>query len=149
MAHRKREQIQLTTEERTALTALVRTGECSAYAQRHARILLKRDEGKTDSQIVTMLDVSVPTLWRTEKRYRRGGIQAALSPKKRERIYEQKLSGRTEAHLIQLACSTPPQGRAKWSVRLLAGHMVELGYIDSVGRESVRKALKKMNYPRT
>ena len=149
MANRKRTQILLKTEEREHLEALVRKGVCSAYEQRQARILLKRDEGKTDKQLVEMLDVSVPTIWRTEKRYRQGGMKAALSVKKRDRVYEKKVSGRTEAHLIQLACSKPPEGRAKWSVRLLAGKMVELGYIDSIGRECVRKALKKMNCPRT
>ena len=111
-----------------------------------ARILLKADDGWKDEQIVQAPDVSRPTVERTRKRFVQEGFEVALNGRPRQRIYEHKLDGKAEAHLIALACSEPPEGHARWTLRLLAERFVQLEQVevDSVSYETVRRVLKKV-----
>ncbi len=141
--------VRLTPEERTALETLVSTGKTPARAQIHARILLKADcspEGPAwpDPVISEALDVSLPTVQRVRQTLVLEGFDAALHrklPPPRQR----KLDGQQEAHLIALACSTPPDGHKRWSLRLLTERFVALEEGAPVGRETVRQILKKTN----
>ena len=110
-----------------------------------ARILLKADEGWKDERIRQALDVSRPTIERTRKRLVQEGFTVALNGRPRQRDYERKLDGQAEAHLIALACSAPPEGYARWTLRLLAERVVQLDQVevDSVSHETVRRMLKK------
>src|SRR3712207_1408360 len=87
----------------------------------------------------------LPTVQRVRERFYEGGLQAALERSKPDRVYKRSLEGRAEARLIALACSEPPRGRNRWSFRLLADKAVELGIVEEVSHETVRKALKKTN----
>src|SRR3712207_651790 len=117
------------------------------------RILLKADVGKhaegeafIDKEIARMLETSPATVQRArERRFYEGGLQAALERSKPDRVYKRSLEGRAEARLIALACSEPPRGRDRWSFRLLADKAVELGIVEEVSHETVRKTLKKTN----
>jgi transposase len=118
-----------------------------------ARILLKVDVGKhaeapqalSDRQIAQMLETSTATVQRARERFYEGGLEAALERSKPDRVYKRSLEGRAEAHLIALACSEPPRGQGRWSFRLLADKAVELGIVEKVSHETVRKTLKKTN----
>jgi transposase len=117
-----------------------------------ARILLKADVGKhaeaeplLDREIAPMLETSTATVQRVRERFFRQGLDAALERSAPDRIYERSFDGRAEARLIALACSKAPQGRERWSMRLLADKAVELGIVESVSHETVRKTLKKTN----
>jgi transposase len=109
--------------------------------------LLKADEDGpaswTDEKIADALEVSVATVARERRRYFEEGLEVALMPKKPGRPRRRVLDGRAEAHLIALACSNPPEGREHWPLRLLADRMVELGYVESLSYETVRRTLKK------
>jgi hypothetical protein len=85
------------------------------------------------------------TIERTRKQFVEEGIEGVLNPKPTTRTYERRLDGKAEAHLVAIACGTPPEGRARWTLRLLADRMVGLGYVESVSHEAVRQTLKKMN----
>lgn len=143
----KKYRVRLTDEERNHLEKLVRKGKAHARKLTYARILLKADEDGpawTDEHIADAFEVSVATVARERKRYCEEGLKIALMPKKpglprRRRILE----GRAEAHLIALSCSDPPEGRERWSMRLLADRMVELGHVDTISYETVRRTLKK------
>ena len=115
-----------------------------------ARILLKADVGRhaegealIDRQIARMLETSPATVQRVRERFYQGALEAALERSLPDRVYKRSLDGRAEAHLIALACSEPPKGRDRWSFRLLADKAVELGIVESVSHETVRKVLKK------
>ena len=117
-----------------------------------ARILLKADVGKhaeaqalIDRRIAQMLETSTATVQRARERFYEGGLQAALERSKPDRVYKRSLEGRAEARLIALACSEPPRGRDRWSFGLLADKAVELGIVEAVSHETVRKTLKKTN----
>ena len=142
----KKYRVRLTDEERNHLEKLVRKGKAHARKLLYARILLKADEDGpawTDERIADAFEVSVATVARQRKRYCEEGLQIALMPKKPGLPRRRVLDGRAEAHLIALACSDPPEGRERWSMRLLAGRMVELGYVDALSYETVRRTLKK------
>jgi hypothetical protein len=146
-------QVQLTLAERTRLQTLVSTGSATAHAITHARILLKADEGPdgpawTDAMIHTALDVGVTTVARVRQTAVQEGLDAALQRKAPRRQYDRALDGVGEAHLIAVACSTPPDGAGRWSLRLLADRMVELEYVDTIAHETVRQTLKKTNSSR-
>ena len=135
--------------DRRSLQTLVRSGEAPARALSHARILLKADEaedgpGWQDEQIAEALETSVPTVERARKRFSQGGLEDALYHRPPAKTKPRKLDGHAEAHLIALACSKPPAGRCRWTLRLLAGKLVELGYSAAVSPETVRQTLKKM-----
>ena len=114
-------------------------------------MLLKADESKwgpawIDSEIAEALDVSIPTIERVRRRFVEEGLQSAISPyQTTRRTYKSKLDGDQEAKLIAIACSHPPEGHARWSLRMLADKMVELEYIDQLSHETVRQTLKKTN----
>ena len=99
----------------------------------------------TNEEIARVLNISMRKIDRVKKRFVEEGFDAALDKRKTERVYEKKADGEFEAHLIALSCSDPPEGFARWSLRLLADKMVELNYIDSISHEAVRRVLKKTN----
>jgi transposase len=142
--------VALSPEEREALESLTRTGKTSAYKLNHARILLKADVnqecgGWRDCDIRDALDISVSTIERVRQRCVEESLEAALSRQTPSRTKPRLLDGEQEAHLIALACAETPEGHGKWSVRLLADQLVELGYVESISHETVRQTLKKTN----
>jgi transposase len=149
---KKKYVVELTEQEREYLHKLISAGTAPARKLNRARILLKADVGKhaeaealIDRQIAQMLETSTATVQRARERFYEGGLQAALERSKPDRVYKRSLEGRAEARLIALACSEPPRGRARWSFRLLADKAVELGIVEEVSHETVRKTLKKTN----
>ncbi len=145
---RKLYNVTLTEDERTYLRKLIAVGKGSARRLTHARILLKADTRTgqpkwTDRDIAVALEVGPATVYRVRRRFVETGLDAALEPRYAERHHTPKLDGEREAHLIALACSPPPAGQKRWTLRLLADTMVELAYVDSVSHETVRRALKK------
>ena len=145
----KRYKVTLEAEERQYLHDLIAAGKAAARKLAHARILLKADAAEggpawPDGRIADALEVSTDTVGRVRRRFVEMGLDAALDRKPRERPPRQiKLDGRAEARLIALACSTPPDGRAVWTMQLLADKLVELEVVDSISDETVRLALKK------
>jgi transposase len=144
--------VELSEQEREYLHKLISSGSAPARKLNRARILLKADVGKhaqsqalSDRQIAQMLETSIATVQRARERFYEGGLQTALERSKPVRVYRRSLEGRAEAHLIALACSEPPPGRNRWSLRLLADKAVELGIVEKVSHETVRKTLKKTN----
>ena len=142
--------VTLTDEERRSLRGLVSSGKGAARKLTHARILLQADRGEggvgwTDERICEGLGVGVSTVERVRKRFVEEGLETALVPAQSRRLYERKLDGDGEAHLIALTCSDPPTGRGRWTLRLLAGRMVALEYVDALSHETVRGVLKKTN----
>lgn len=134
--------VTLTGEEREQLLALISSGTTRARTIIHARILMKVDEGWQDEKICRALDTSIPTVERVRKRFVFEGLEAALKPHRPRRIYARKLDGEQEARMIALACSSPPEGYARWSLRLLADRVVQLKIIDSISHETVRHLLE-------
>jgi len=139
--------VELTEAERERLSKLVSSGTAPARMLNRARVLLKADaqgpDAWKDGRIAEALDTSVATVGRVRKCFFRQGLEAALERSLPDRVYERSLDGRAEARLIALACSEAPEGRDRWSMRLLADKAVELGIVESVSHETVRKALKK------
>ena len=121
---------------------LTRKGEINVRKFKRAMILLKADEGLTDAQITDAVDTSRPTVERIRKRFVEGGLEKGLNedPRPGQR---RKLNGREEAILIATACSKAPDGHDHWTMRLLAGKLVELGVVESISHETVRQTLKK------
>lgn len=119
-----------------------------------ARILLKADQsdngpGWSDEKISEALDVTVQTIERVRKQLVEEGFDAVLSRKKyTQKVSRKKIDGDVEAHLVALSCSEPPPGRARWTLRLLADMIVELGYVQNISHEAVRQTLKKTNLNR-
>ena len=149
----KRYRVTLTADERDELGRLLARGKADVRKIKHAQILLKADEaeggpGWPDQRIAEALEVGIATVERVRRRFVEEGLASALSPYRGgKRIYEHKLDGAQEAHLIALACSAPPEGRARWTLRLLARRMVELAYVDTLSYETVRQILKKERPP--
>ena len=146
-------QVQLSLAERARLQTLVNSGNSRAHTHIHARILLKADQGPdgpgwTDAMICSALDVGMSTVARVRQTAVQHGLDAALQRKAPTRVYTRSLDGAAEAHLIALACSTPPEGAGRWSLRLLAERLVELEYVEAVSHETVRQTLKKTNSSR-
>jgi transposase len=144
---RKVYHVVLTTDERAALRTLVTQGTAPARALTRARILLKADEAPggpawSDAQIAAALDVSRPTIARTRQRFVTERVAAVARHPPTTRPAP-KVDGEQEAHLIALACSPPPQGRERWTLRLLAQRYVVLGYGEPISHEWVRQTLKK------
>lgn len=142
--------VALSSEERQTLESLTTTGKSSAYKLNHARILLKADinqadGGWQDQDISDALDISVSTIERVRHRFVEQSLEAALARQTPSRTKPRLLDGEQEAHLIALACSETPQGQGKWTVRLLADQLVELGYVERISHETVRQTLKKTN----
>jgi transposase len=139
--------VKLTAEEREFLAKLISSGEAKARKLTRARILLKADAGYKDEAIKQAIDVSLPTIHRVRKQFVEEGLEAAINRRPPDRIYERRLDGRAEAHLVALTCSKPPAGEARWNLRLLASRLVELEEVDveSVSHETIRRTLKKTN----
>jgi hypothetical protein len=142
--------VTLTAEQRQYLEKLISSGTASARALTRARILLKSDCGPgaphwSYDQICAALDVSPVTISAARQAFVQKGLEAALHRKKPEREYQHRLDGEAAAHLIALACSEAPEGRERWTLRLLADQMVTLQYVESVSHETIRRTLKKTN----
>lgn len=141
--------VTLTKDEREALGILTSKGEHKSQQILSALILLGCDEGGfqtnrlTNEEIARVLNTSMRKIDRVKKRFVEGGLDVALNRRKGSRIYAKKADGDFEAHLVALSCSEPPEGFARWSLRLLADKVVELDYIDSISHEAVRRVLKK------
>ena len=143
----KKYRVFLNGKKRSGLKRLVNTGTDKARKLTRARILLLADEcpngsSKKDKEIMEALGVCARAVALTRQRFMEGDIEEALNEKPRSGR-PQEFTGREEAKLTLIACSEPPEGRNRWSVRLLADKMVELEVVDSISRESVRKYLKK------
>lgn len=142
--------VALSAEERETLESLTTTGKTSAYKLNHARILLMADinqqgGGWRDHDISDALNISISTIERIRQRFVEQSLEAALSRQLPSRTKPRLLDGEQEAHLVALACAQPPEGQGKWSLRLLADQLVELGYVESISHETVRQTLKKTN----
>lgn len=140
--------VTLTADERAELQAMIAAGKRAARTLAHARILLKadvRDEEPAweDAAISAAVEVSTATVQRVRQLFVEEGLRAALHPRTRRRTRLPLVDGVAEAHLVTLACSTPPEGVGRWTLRLLAEQMVELAYVEHVSHETVRQVLKK------
>lgn len=140
--------VTLTDEERESLGKMVSSGKGAARRLTRARILLKADASPgcpawKDEQIVEALDVGIATIERLRRQFVEEGFEAALSGRASTRKFHYTLDGDAEAHLVALACGAAPDGRSRWTLRLLAGKMVELEYVEAVSHETVRRVLKK------
>ena len=140
--------VKLTEEERARLRTTVGRGAGPARLLTRARILLKADQGEggaawADAAIAGALDLHPTTVARVRRQFVEEGLAAALARKRPDRVYERALDGAAEAHLIALACSEPPAGRERWTLRLLAGELVRLEVVEEVSHETVRRTLKQ------
>ena len=146
----KRYRVRLSEEEQQGLRSLVSKGRAAAYKQTHARILLLCDENQADGamkdeEIARALKLGTATVERVRRRGVEEGLEAALGRRQQLNRRQRKLDGAGEAHLIALTCSQPPEGRAGWTLRLLADQLVECEIVDSISTETVRQTLKKTN----
>ena len=144
----------LTEEQRAELRTLVGSGTAPARRLTRARVLLKADHGEggpgwSDAAIAAALDVHPDTVQRIRRQFVAEGLAPTLARKRPDRVYERSLDGRQEAHLIALACATPPEGQARWSLRLLADELVRREVVEAVSYETVRRTLKKTRSSRT
>lgn len=142
--------VQLTEAERARLRTLLGCGEAPARMLAHARILLKADQGEggaawTDAAIAGALEVHATTVARVRRTYVEAGLEAALARKTPDRVYSRRLDGVAEAHLVAVACSDPPAGRERWTLRLLADELVRLEVVETVSYETVRRTLEQTN----
>ena len=143
----------LDDEQRAHLRTLVGSGVAPARALTRARILLKADHGEggpgwSDAAIAGALDVNPSTVLRVRRQFAAEGLAATLARKRPDRVYERRLDGGQEAHLVALACSAPPDGQARWSLRLLADELVRLEVVEAVSHETVRRTPKKTSSSR-
>lgn len=139
---KKRYVVELTSEERDELQRLTRHGEIRARKMKRALILLKADQGATDVEIMAAVDVSRPCVERLRQRFVEGGLARALNEAPRPGAAA-KLTGKQQARLMAEACSAPPAGRKRWTMKLLADRVVTLGLAERISAETVRRALKK------
>jgi len=143
--------VRLSSDERKKLKKIISSGRGPARMFTRARILLKADQSNegpawSDEKISEALDVTVQTIERVRKQLVEEGFDAVLSRREyKQKVSRKKIDGEVEAHLIALSCSDPPEGRARWTLRLLAEKVVELGYVESISHEAIRQALKKTN----
>ena len=143
----KRYKVVLTTEERQPLEKMISSGIAPARKLTRARILLKVDEGLSKTEISRALDVTNNTVTNVCRSFQTQRL-AAIERKKPDREYEHSLDGEAEAHLIAIACSEPPEGRERWTLRLLQSEMIKRKYVDDVSHETIRTALKKTSSSR-
>jgi transposase len=151
----KRYTVRLSPEERGGLEAMIRKGKSAATRLLKARILLKADiseagEGWSDSRIVEALETSVSMVYRVRKQWVEEGLEAVLSRKPPARPSVPRIfDGEKEARLIALACSKPPEGHARWSLRLLESKVVEFGIVEAASDSTIQRVLKKTLFSRT
>lgn len=143
----KKYRVKLTKDQRDILQDLTSSGTVKVRVYKRARTLLLADErhaagGQTDDQIAQVVDISTPTVQRVRQQFVQEGLEAALNEKPRPGA-PKKFNGQDRAQVTALACSEPPEGRAKWSFRLLADKLVELELVDSISYKTVREILKK------
>jgi hypothetical protein len=145
----KKYKVTLTADERQQLRDLIAAGKAAAQKLAHARILLKADASPggpawTDDRIADAVEVSTDTVARVRQRFVEEGVDAALARKKATRPPRlPTFDGRAEARLIALACSSPPDGRTRWTMQMLADRLVELAVVETVSDETVRRTLQK------
>lgn len=142
--------VTLTQEERQMLQQMLSRGKAAARKLMHARILLKADTSDDgpnwrDKAIAEGLEVGDATVERVRKQFVEEGFEAALERRKPRREYRRALDGDGEAHLVALTCSQAPEGRSRWTLRLLADRMVALEYVDKLSKDTVSRVLKKTN----
>ena len=141
--------VKLTKEERAELLSLIKKGKAAAYKLTHARILLGVDESEhneqpqTDLAISKILHVDIKTVKRIRKRCVEEGVDAAILRKRHRKTKPRKLDGEAEAHLVALCCSRPPEGRVRWTLKLLSERLISLEIVDSIAPSTVGKTLKK------
>jgi len=145
----KKYKVTLTKQEREELTSITQKGKHRSQKVLNALILLNSDGGEfqqnksKNMDISCVLQISMRKIDRVKKSFVEEGLEVALNGTKGQRAYEKKADGDLEAHLIALSCSEPPEGFARWTLRLLADKVVELQYVDSLSHETVRRVLKK------
>ena len=139
--------VRLAPEQRDRLEHVVRAGKSSARVTTRARILLKTDDGWFAPQVAEALDVALGTVYRIKRRFAEAGLEGVLQDRPQAQRYR-KLDDRGEAHLIALACSPAPEGHDHWTLRLLAGKVVELGLAPALSHETVRQRLQKTSSSR-
>jgi len=143
--------IKLTQAEVSELISIVKRGSHTTQTYKAAYVLLNCDEGdyslgkSTNEQVCSVLKIGMRTIDRIKRKCVEGGVEYALERVESSRIYEKKVDGDLEAKIVQLCCSEPPQGFAKWTLRMLADKVVELGYVDKLSHVSVYNTLKKTN----
>jgi hypothetical protein len=141
--------VTLTIDERESLCELTSKGKHNSQQILNALILLNCDKSEwnvnysTNEEISRVLNISMRKIDRVKKRFVEEGLEIALNGKESERVYSKKVDGDLEAHLVALSCSEPPEGFARWSLRLLVDKVVELGYVEDISHETVRRTLKK------
>lgn len=146
----KRYRVTLTEAERRELRAMVTAGKAAARKLVRVRVLLLSDQAeegpaKSDPEIIDALQCGRATVERIRKQFVEEGLEETLQPKPSLRVYQRRLDGKAEAHLVAIACGAPPEGRSRWTLRLLGDRLVALGHVESVGHETVRRTLKKTN----
>lgn len=142
--------VELSHEEREELHKVIRTERMAAHKRLGAQVLLKLDQGPegpgwTDDQVAEAFDCSSKTAGRARQRFVEGGFEGVLEHRNKGAHRVRALDGVAEAHLVALACTESPEGRNRWTVRLLADEMVALGYLDSCSKTTVHDTLKKTN----
>jgi hypothetical protein len=140
--------VYLTETERAQLRTLISSGEAPARRLTHARILLKANQGEggpgwSDAAIAGAVEIHPDTVARVRRAYVGAGLEAALARKAPARVYPRTLDGAAEAHLVAVACSDPPAGRERWTLRLLADELVRLEVVPTVSHETVRRTLEQ------
>ncbi len=136
--------VTLSETDRASLQTFIHAGKANARTFTRARVLLKAAEGWTDQQICDAFDISRNTAIRVRQLYLEGGLEAVLHDKRQAR-HRQALTGGQAAHLIAIACTPAPDGHDHWTLRLLGGKAVELGFVESISPETIRQLLKKPN----
>ena len=145
----KKYKVTLAKEERASLEVITRKGSHQSQRVVNALVLLNCDEGEFNERrargedVANILRISMRKVDRVKKRFVEDGLETALGSRQGRRVHERKADGDFEAHLVALSCGKAPPGFARWSLRLLADRVVELGYIDSVSHETIRRVLKK------
>jgi hypothetical protein len=140
--------VTLTKDEREALCELTSKGKHNSQQILNALILLNCDKSEwnvndsTNEEISRFLNISMRKIDRVKKRFVEEGLEVALNGKESERVYSKKVDGDLEAHLVAISCSKPPEGFARWTLRLLADKVVELGYVEDISHETIRRTLK-------
>jgi transposase len=143
--------IKLTQDEVSELKSVIKKGSHTTQSYRAAYILLNCDEGEysvgksTNEHIAQVLKIGMRTIDRIKQKCVEGGLEGALERAESTRIYDKKVDGDLEARIVQLCCNEPPQGFGRWTLRMLADKIVELGYVDKLSHVSVYNTLKKTN----
>lgn len=140
--------VSLSPEEKRKLKSLTARGNNKRRVIMHALILLDSDRNNEsyipDSLIARTLGVSISTIYRTRKKYAEGGLHSALYDKETNHDHRRVVDGRLEANIISIICSTPPEGRSRWTLELIGNRLVELKCVDSIANSTLHLALKKM-----